>query len=122
MSFEIPGFTFTLVSSADYTSDQYTAVKVDTSGQAVQCNNAEDCIGVLQNKPNTGQAATVMVNGVTIMEIGTGGLTAGDSVGLDDEGAAVTAAASDAVIGIALETVSATEYGAVLLRGAAKLA
>lgn len=121
MSFEIPGFLLTLEAAADLTAEQYTGVVVDANGKAAQAGNGADAIGILQNKPNTGQAATIMVNGVSIVKAGTGGLTAGDDVGMDANGEAVNAASTDAVIGIALETFAAGEYGAVLLRPQARL-
>ena len=122
MAYEIPGFTFTLAAGADLSAKQYTAVKVNSSSAAINAANAEDCVGVVQNKPTSGQATTIVSNGISLMLAGTGGLTAGGNVGIDANGAAVAAASSDAIIGIALETISAAEYGAVLLRPAAKLA
>lgn len=121
MAFEIPGFTLTLEAGANLTTKQYHGVTVNSSGRVVSAGNGADAIGVLQNKPNTGQAATIMVTGVSYIRVATGGLTAGDDVGMDADGAAVNAATTDAIIGIALETAAAGTFGAVLLRPAARL-
>lgn len=55
-----------LVAGADLSALQYTFVKVNTSAQIVACNGATDRpLGVLQNKPTSGQAAVVCSIGVT---------------------------------------------------------
>jgi hypothetical protein len=46
--------------------------------------------GVLINDPTSGGAATVVTHGRVQVLCGTGGLTAGDNVGVDANGAAVT--------------------------------
>ena len=81
-----------LTSSADYSSSgQFTAVKVNSSGQVVQCGTqGEVALGVLQNAPKSGQAATVMVDGVTKM-VAAGSIAAGALVTVDSQGRAVAA-------------------------------
>lgn len=120
MSYEIPGFTFTLPAAG--TLVQYTGVQVNSSGQAAIAADNADIVGVVQNKPTVGQAATIMVNGVTIMRVGEA-LVAGDNVAVDALGEAITAATTgDTIIGVALEAAADGEYAAVLLRPAATLA
>jgi len=61
---EIPG----LKSGSDLTAagNQYKAVKLDAAGDVILCTAAgEFSIGILQNKPNTGQAAEVLAVGVS---------------------------------------------------------
>ena len=68
---------------------QFTFVKLDSSGNAAAAAAATDIpCGVLQNKPTTGQAAEIVVVGITKVEAGTT-LTAGDLIGTAADGQAV---------------------------------
>ena len=116
MAFEIPGFSMTLVAGADLSSSQYTGVKVNASGQAVTTVNGDDIIGVLQNKPTSGQAATIVTSGVSLMKAGSGGVTAGDNASCDAGGTVITSATGDSIVGVVLETGAANEFVAVHLR------
>lgn len=82
-----------LPAGADLSSSQYCFVKVNSSGQAVLAATAgEAVIGVLQNKPTSGQAAIVCVGGESKVVIGNGGsVTAGDLVATDASAQAKTA-------------------------------
>jgi hypothetical protein len=130
MSFQNNGTDISLVAAADLRSSQFFAVKVDSNGKAALAGAGEQAIGVVQNDPNTDQAATVRVAGVTKMKAG-GSITAGARVAVDAAGKAKTAvlgtvntsdagAASDAVVGsavfgIALEGASNGDIIAVLI-------
>lgn len=60
--FHLPG----IVAGADLRTHQFKFVKLDSSGNAVLASVAgEGVIGVLQNKPNVGEAAQIMTIGVT---------------------------------------------------------
>lgn len=51
---------------ADLRTKQYYFVKLDSSGDAVVCAAATDVpYGVLQNTPNTGEAADICIIGIT---------------------------------------------------------
>ena len=68
MAYEIAGYAvrITLPAGADLSTKQYYFVKVNTSGQAVLCAAATDRpIGVLQNTPESGEEASVLVVGGT---------------------------------------------------------
>lgn len=68
MAVESPNtVVLTYIAGADLSSSQFLAVKAGaTVGQVVLCTAATDrAIGVLQNKPKSGQEAAVMVLGVT---------------------------------------------------------
>jgi hypothetical protein len=68
MAYEIAGYAvrITLPAGADLSTKQYFFVKVNTSGQAVLCAAATDRpIGVLQNTPESGEEASVLVVGGT---------------------------------------------------------
>ncbi len=58
--------TYSLTIIADMTAKQYHVVKAD-GGQLPTYSAAEACdaIGVLQNKPNSGEHGTVIVQGIT---------------------------------------------------------
>jgi hypothetical protein len=52
-------------SGADLTSSQYRFVKIDSStGKVVAGTAGDDCIGIVLNKPNTDEAASVAVEGI----------------------------------------------------------
>lgn len=88
MAFEIPGHPKPpAVAAADLSTKQYRFVKGAASVNV--CSAATDCpSGVLQDKPTSGQAADVMVFGVTKLIAG-GTIAAGDRIGPDANGAAV---------------------------------
>ena len=81
-------------------------------------------IGVSQNNPASSGALEVAVAGVTKIKIGSGGLTAGQEVGSDNQGKAVASAPSATganygqfVRGICLEGGAAGELATILLYG-----
>ena len=78
----------TLEAGADLSSDQYKLVKLSAANTIVLCSNATDApVGVLQNKPASGQAATVCISGASKLLAG-GTISAGDFVGTDASGTA----------------------------------
>lgn len=55
-----------LKAAADLRTHQYKFVKLDGSGNVVLCSAAgERPLGILQNKPNTGETAVVRIVGVS---------------------------------------------------------
>lgn len=110
-----------LAAAADYktSSKQYYCMDVDTNGKAVLCSAAgQRVVGILQNKPNAGEAATIATEGISKVISGTG-ITAGDYLKTDANGKAVkatkagtTGVGSD-VFGIALT--STTDIGATAI-------
>jgi hypothetical protein len=130
MSFQQNGVDISLVAAADLSSSQFLAVKVDSAGKAALAGAGEFAIGVLQNKPTAGQAATVRISGVTKM-VAAGTFNPGVFVTADAASKATTATAgrtntSDAgaaadpligsnVLGVALETAAANNVIAVAL-------
>jgi hypothetical protein len=95
--------TISLESAADLTAKQYFFVKVDTAGKAALCGDGENAIGVLQNDPNTGQAAAIAIDGVSKV-VAAAAITTGAAVASNADGKAVTAASGEFILGIALET------------------
>ena len=56
----------TLEAAADLSAKQFYAVKVDANGKAAVCAAVTDVpVGILQNKPTSGQAATIVSVGVS---------------------------------------------------------
>jgi hypothetical protein len=106
MAYEIPGFSFTLPSAADYRTGagQFRFVNVNSSGKAVAAGAAGACIGVRQNKPNLNEAMTIVNSGIVFVEAGAA-ITAGALVESDASGRAITRAAGIQQ-GRALETAS----------------
>jgi predicted RecA/RadA family phage recombinase len=117
--YEIPGFTFgTLVAAADLRTAQYCFVVIDGNGKvALPGGTGVVCAGVLQNKPNTGEAATVMMNGITKLKADPTGLTAGDKIeALTTTGTAqVAAGGATNIMGVALQTAGANTYFSALI-------
>jgi hypothetical protein len=96
MAFEQPGFKITLPAGGDLSSSQYKFVKLNTSGQAVDIAAATDIpCGVLQNKPTSGQAAEIMVAGISKIQ-GDVNLAKADMIGCSSDGqASVVVAGTD---------------------------
>lgn len=102
------------IAGADLSNAQFTFVKMNTTDRTVvAAGDGEAADGVLLNDPESGQSATVAVFGRVIVEVGTGGLTAGDDVGVDANGEAVTAATSDIIVGKCVDGASAGERATI---------
>jgi len=80
MSQAVGALDITLVAGADLSAIQYHFVKLDADGKAVACGANEVSIGILQNTPESGEAARVRV-------LGTSKLVMNEAV---DEGEAIT--------------------------------
>jgi len=71
MAFDGASIDWTFTAGADLSAaaNQYKFVEFDGSGNVVVCNAATDVpVGVLQNKPGNGQAATVRVLGISKLQ------------------------------------------------------
>lgn len=80
----LPGFT----AAADLSGKQFHFVKLSGAGQVTACSAATDVpVGVLQNKPTAGQAAEVVVVGVTKVS-SDAALARGDLIGTSADGQA----------------------------------
>mgnify|MGYP003115970302 FL=1 len=118
MAFQENQLTITLEAAADLSAKQYYFVAVDTDGKAALTGDDGNPIGVLQNKPTAGQAATICVYGVTKLYIGTeSGLGAGYNVGCDSNSAGKVSDTASFRMGVALEDPAADgDIVAVLLQ------
>ena len=107
MAYEIPGLKITLEAAADLSSAQFKFVKLDANGKVVAIAAATDVpIGVLQNKPTSGQAAELMVDGVTKLQADAA-LTPGTAIGTSADGQADAKVAgtdiTEYAVGVVLE-------------------
>ena len=78
-------FKITLNAGADLSSSPYHFVKLDASGNAVECAAVTDKpVGVLQNDPTSGQAAEIVVVGLTKVSTNAA-LAIGDLIGTSSD-------------------------------------
>lgn len=82
--------TVSVPAAADLTAKQFYAVKVDSTGKAALAGAGEFAIGLLQNKPGSGQAATVAYGGISKALAG-GTIAAGATVAVNSDGKLVDA-------------------------------
>ena len=106
-------FKITLEAGADLSSSQYYFVKLDSAGKAVVCSAVTDKpVGVLQNDPTSGQAAEIVVVGLTKVSTNAA-LAIGDLVGTSNDGqAAAYVSGTDTtkfIVGQALVTSGAAD-------------
>lgn len=99
---------FTATAEWDLSTKQYRGVHVGGSDNYVKVASQAGvkCIGVLQDKPSSGNAARVRTNGISKMVAGAA-ITRNDNIDVDANGYARTAVGSN-ILCIALETVVAS--------------
>lgn len=106
-------FKITLEAGEDLSAKQYYFVKLDAAGKAVVCTGATDKpVGVLQNDPTSGQAAEIVVVGLTKVSTNAA-LAIADLIGTSADGqAAAYVAGTDTtkyVVGTILVTSGAAD-------------
>lgn len=67
MAYEIPGFSFSLDAGADLRERQFRFCDIDADGEAVVATALGRMVGVINNKPNVGEATTVFGSGVSMV-------------------------------------------------------
>ena len=102
MAYEIPGTRVTQIAASDYSAGQYRACALDTNEKAVLPTNGGPVFGVVQNKPTVGQAATVMINGITKMEAGAT-FAVGSKLSVNVDGRCRLAASGENILGVAVQ-------------------
>jgi len=86
--------TISVPAGADLSALQYTFVKLNSSGQVVACAAVTDTpLGILQNKPTSGQTAEVGVHGVSKL-VASAAVTPGALIGTAASGKGVTTSAT----------------------------
>lgn len=122
MALKEAGTCITLPANADLSANQNAFVVLNTSARVALAGNGADAVGVLVNDPDAaGRPATIQIDGIAKVKVGTGGVTMGDNVAADTNGVAILAATGDAILGKALETAAAGAIISVLLCKAARL-
>lgn len=102
MAYEESLRTITLPAGADLSTKQYYLVKA-SAGTVVLAGDGEHAIGVLQNNPTSGQAATVAIAGVTKAYAGAT-IAAAAQVASNASGQAATATSAEIILGTNLST------------------
>ena len=94
--------TRTVIAGADLSAAQFKFVKLDAAAEVVPAGNGEQAFGVCLVGALEDNAATVVVQGKTMVKCG-GTVTAGGAVGIDAGSLAVDAASTDIIMGYATE-------------------
>jgi hypothetical protein len=91
MAYEIPGFSFSPIAGESFATAQYKFAVLSANNTAIIGTNLTDIpCGVIQDKAPINAPSTVMVTGITKLQVGAGGaLAAGNLVGCDAEGCGV---------------------------------
>lgn len=114
MSYEIPGFSFTLAAGEDLTEYQFRFMDITDEGKAVPATAAGKAVGVLNNKPTEDDACTIVHNGIIQVEaddaIDAGALV--EAVGTTTERGRAVTRTSGIALGVALQSASAA--GAII--------
>lgn len=79
-----------LEAAADLSSSQYFFVKVDSNGKAALAGANDQAVGILQNKPASGETAEIAVFGVSKL-VASAEITQGARLSATAAGKAVTA-------------------------------
>lgn len=118
MAYEIPCFKLgTEVAASDLSSYQFYALKVTASGVAL-AGAGEAIVGILQNKPISGEAAEIVVSGVSKAVSGAA-FSKGALLEVDANGKLIAASSTIGykLVGIALEAATgANQVVSVLLK------
>jgi len=122
MAYEHKGMTISLKAAADQTGKRYLPVKVSGADQFAVCGAGEASIGFMQNEAKLGEAAAILINGISFAKAG-GAITAGADVMAGANGVVVAAAAPAAAgtnysIGTALQGAVNGDIISVLLQPA----
>lgn len=103
-----------MIAGENLSNKQFTFVKMNTTDNTVvNAGDGEAAFGVVINDPALGEAATVVTHGRVMVEVGTGGIDAGDNVGVDANGEAVAAATNDIIVGVCVTAATAGRIGTI---------
>lgn len=106
--------TISVPAEADLTALQFTAVRWGTGKQIVSATaNSAPVLGILQNKPNTGQAGCVAISGIAKAKAG-GAWGSGDALTPTTGGALIaTTSNNHFIIGYAHEDAASGDVAQV---------
>lgn len=95
--------TRTFIAGESLATSQFKFVTLESDGQVDLADAAgERCLGIVENDPASGEAATIVMSGKTRITCG-GTVAAGAQLQTDASGTAITAASGDVSMGYALE-------------------
>lgn len=111
-----PESIYSAPAAADYSATLYRFATVDTSGNIATVGSAgAHAVGILSNQPASGEQARIEWDGVHKIEVGTGGLTPGQTVSSDATGKGVHDTTSGhSYMGLSLGTYAAGDVGIML--------
>jgi hypothetical protein len=118
MAVEIPLFNVGIcTAAADYsTTGQFLLVDVSADTVVTKASaSGQACLGILQNKPVSGDVADVMVVGVSKLVAGAGDLAAGALFMAHTDGTGVTAAGVKTSMGMVIIGAAAGKLATVML-------
>jgi hypothetical protein len=117
MAGEYGNLILSFTAAADLSAKQYKFVKLASATTVNVAGSAEAAIGILQNKPTSGQTAEVMIQGVSDLVVGTSGVAAVmDKIASDTNGDGTTDSTDKHIYNaIALETGVDNDVISVLL-------
>ncbi len=100
--------TYTLEAAADLSGKQYHVMRQTDVAKCDIASNAVDdaLVGVLQNKPQSGEFATIADGGISKVVVGAA-VTQGENLTHNSSGRAITVTSGDVIFGMALETAGA---------------
>ena len=103
-----------ILAGADLSSKQFYAVKLNASGLMILSGAGENALGILQDKPASGQVGAVCCLGKSLAIYGAT-VTANQNLTPDASGRLVPATGSDAQVGVAAESGYVGEIHSVYL-------
>ena len=103
MSFTQSRDNRTVIAAADLSANQFAMVKFDANAKAALAGAGEAALGVLTVPAKAGNACTVTVSGIVMVEVGTGGIALGANAACNGSGHVIDATTGDVIVGTALE-------------------
>lgn len=105
-------YSTSVIAGSDLSAKQFYCVKLNASGQIVLSGAGENALGILQDKPASGQVGAVCCLGKSMAMLGAE-VVAGQNLTPDSGGKLVPATGSDAVVAVAAESGSVGEVRSV---------
>jgi len=105
-------YNTSVIAGIDLSAKQFYCVKLNASGQMILSGAGENALGILQDKPTSGQVGAVCCLGKSMAIYGAS-VTAGQNLASDASGKLVPATGSDAVVAVAAESGSSGDICSV---------
>lgn len=107
-------YSTSILAGADLSDKQFHCIKLNASGQMILSGAGENGLGILQDRPASGQVGAVCCLGKSLAIYGSS-VTANQNLTPDASGRMVPATGSDAVVAVAAESGSVGEIHSVYL-------